>query len=62
MNIYMKKIIMLIILAMTVFSCELLNPNEWREAEKEAAERGEKCYRRYDGTVYCKDREGNRTY
>ena len=56
----MKKIIMLVILAMTTFSCELLNPNEWREAEKEAAERGVRCYERYDGRVYCKDRDGNR--
>ena len=51
---------MLVILAMTTFSCELLNPNEWREAEKEAAERGVRCYERYDGRVYCKDRDGNR--
>ena len=51
----MKKIIMLIILAMTVFSCELLNPNEWREAEREAAERGRKCYKYPSGNVYCED-------
>ena len=62
MNIFMKKIIMLIILAMTVFSCELLNPNEWREAEKEAAERGEKCYRTSSGYFYCEDKYGNRYY
>ena len=58
----MKKIIMLVILAMTTFSCELLNPNEWREAEKEAAERGERCYRDRYGNMHCEDREGNRTY
>ena len=46
---------MLIILAMTVFSCSLLD-----EVNREDAERGERCYRRYDGTVYCKDRNGNR--
>ena len=51
----MKKIIMLAILAMTVFSCSLLD-----EVNKEDAERGVECYRRYDGTVYCKDRYGNR--
>ena len=51
---------MLVILAMTISSCELLNPNEWREAEREAAERGVKCYKRYDGHVRCEDREGNR--
>ena len=51
----MKKIIMLVILAMTTFSCELLNPNEWREAEKEAAERGERCYKDQYGNVRCQD-------
>ena len=55
MNTSMKKIIMLVILAMTIFSCELLNPNEWREAEKEAAKRGEKCYRYPSGYVHCED-------
>ena len=40
---------------MTVFSCELLNPNEWREAEREAAERGRKCYKYPSGNVYCED-------
>ena len=51
----MKKIIMLIILAMTVFSCELLNPNEWREAEREAAARGRKCYKYPSGYVHCEN-------
>ena len=51
----MKKIIMLVILAMIISSCELLNPNEWREAEREAAERGEKCYRDRYGNFYCED-------
>ena len=56
----MKKIIMLIILVMTVFSCELLSPTEWSEYNKRREERGVECYKRYDGTVYCKDRYGNR--
>ena len=54
-GIFMKKIIMLVILAMTTFSCSLLD-----EVNREDAERGVSCYRRYDGTVYCKDRDGNR--
>ena len=53
----MKKIIMLVILAMTTFSCSLLD-----EVNREDAERGVKCYKEYNGYVYCKDREGNRTY
>ena len=55
-GIFMKKIIMLVILAMTTFSCSLLD-----EVNREDAERGVKCYKQY-GNVYCRDREGNRTY
>ena len=55
-GVFMKKIIMLVILAMTTFSCSLLD-----EVNREDAERGVKCYKQY-GNVYCRDREGNRTY
>ena len=58
----MKKIIMLVILAMTVVGCELLDPNEWREADREAAERGEKCYKYSSGYIHCEDKFGNKTY
>ncbi len=60
MNKLMKKIIMLVILAMTVFSCSLFDVDEWNEARERRAERGVECYERYDGTVYCKDKYGNR--
>ena len=60
MNTFMKKIIMLMILAMTVFSCSLFDVDEWNEARERRAERGVECYERYDGTVYCKDKYGNR--
>ena len=60
MNTFMKKIIMLAILAMTVFSCSLLDNEAYQEMKRERAERGVECYERYDGTVYCKDRNGNR--
>ena len=56
----MKKIIMLVILAMTTFSCSIID--EYNEAKREAAERGVKCYERYDGHVYCEDRYGNREF
>ena len=56
----MKKLILLVILALTTVSCELFSPSRWAEYEKDRAERGRTCYRRYDGTVYCKDRDGNR--
>ena len=57
----MKKIIMLVILAMTLFSCELLDPSGWERAHQKAAERGRRCYKQY-GKVYCEDRYGNREY
>ena len=55
----MKKIIMLAILAMTVFSCSIID--EYNEAKREAAERGRRCYKQY-GNVYCEDKYGNREY
>lgn len=58
----MKKIIMLVILAMTVFSCELVSPDYWNRVDKRMEEKGTRCYKRYDGTVYCEDKYGNRTY
>ena len=56
----MKKIIMLTILAMTVFSCSLFDVDEWREARERRAERGVECYKDRYGNVYCKDKYGNR--
>ena len=58
----MKKIIMLVILAMTLFSCELLDPSAWERAHQKAAERGRKCYEKRSGYIYCEDRYGNREY
>lgn len=62
MNTFMKKIIMLAILAMTVVGCELLSPTRWAEYEQDRAERGVECYRKYNGNVYCEDKYGNRVY
>lgn len=45
---------------MTLVSCGLLDPQLWDEARERREERGVECYKRYDGTVYCKDRYGNR--
>ncbi|WP_172618789.1 hypothetical protein [Leptotrichia hongkongensis] len=58
----MKKIIMLVILAMTLFSCELLDPSGWERAHQKAAERGRKCYEKRSGYIYCEDRYGNREF
>ena len=59
MNTFMKKIIMLAILAMTVFSCSLLDNEAYQEMKRDRAERGVECYEQY-GNVYCKDKYGNR--
>ena len=55
----MKKIIMLVILAMTTFSCSLLDNEAYQEMKRDRAERGVKCYKQY-GNMYCEDRDGNR--
>ncbi|WP_026749212.1 hypothetical protein [Leptotrichia trevisanii] len=55
----MKKIIMLVILVMTTFSCSLFDVDEWREARQRRAERGVKCYKYPSGNVYCEDKDGN---
>ena len=57
----MKRIIMLVILAMMVFSCESLDPKGWERARQKEAERGVRCYKQY-GNVYCEDKYGNRVY
>ena len=57
-----KKILLMIILAMSVVGCELLSPKEWSEYNKRRAERGIRCYRLASGTAYCKDKYGNRVY
>ena len=56
----MKKIIILVILAMTTFSCSIID--EYNEAKREAAERGVKCYKNQYGNVFCEDRYGNREF
>ena len=52
----------MVILAMSVVGCELFDPKGWKEAERDAAERGIRCYRRANGEAYCVDKYGNRTY
>ena len=55
----MKKLILLVILALTIVSCELFDSNSWDRARQKAADRGVHCYEQY-GNVYCEDRDGNR--
>ena len=57
-----KKILLMVILAMSVVGCSLFDPKLWNEASRQRRERGEKCYRIASGTAYCVDKYGNRTY
>ena len=58
----MKKLFLIVILALTTVSCELFSPSYWNRVTESRRESGERCYKRSDGTVYCKDRDGNRVY
>ena len=55
-----KKILLLVILAMSVVGCSARDIALWKEAKQERKERGVKCYERADGVVYCEDKYGNR--
>ena len=57
-----KKILLMVILAMSVVGCELFDAKRWDRINREDAERGVKCYRESSGHAYCKDRYGNRVY
>ena len=56
----MKKLLIMVILAMTVAGCELFDVTRWDRVNREAKEKGRTCYRRNDGYFYCKDKYGNR--
>ena len=58
-RINMKKTIAILVLTILTVSCELFDPNVWEEHQKDREERGVNCYRRYNGTFYCKDKYGN---
>ena len=55
-----KKILLMVILAMSVVGCSAQDIALWKEAKQEREERGVKCYKRADGVYYCEDRYGNR--
>ena len=56
----LKKILLMVILAMSVVGCSARDIALWKEAKQEREERGVKCYKRADGVYYCEDRYGNR--
>ena len=58
----MKKILVIIILLLTTIGCELFDGEEWARYRERREERGVKCYRRYNGNIYCEDKYGNPAY
>ena len=56
----LKKILLMVILAMSVVGCSARDIALWKEAKQEREERGVKCYKRADGVYYCEDKYGNR--
>lgn len=58
----MFRIAAVILLGLSVASCELLDPKGWREASEYRRERGIECYENYYGNLVCKDKDGNRFY
>ena len=58
----LKKILLIVILAMSVVGCSLLDNEAYQEMKQERKERGVKCYRDENGYAYCVDKYGNRTY
>jgi len=55
----LKKLFLIVILALTIVSCELFSPSRWAEYEKDRAGSGRRCYRNSYGNIFCKDADGN---
>jgi len=49
------KILILILVGLSVASCELFSPSRWEEYNRSREERGRTCYEKYNGNVYCED-------
>lgn len=58
----MKKLIIMVILAITAVSCSLLDNEAYQEMKREESEKGVKCYRTSSGYAFCEDKYGNRVY
>ena len=54
-----KKILLMVILAMSVVGCELLSPSYWDDVTQSRKEKGIRCFKRANGDYYCKDKYGN---
>ena len=51
----LKKLFLIVILALTTVSCELFSPSYWNDVNRSRQERGRKCYKYPSGNVYCED-------
>ena len=49
------KILILILVGVSVASCELFSLSRWEEYNRSREKRGRTCYEKYNGNVYCKD-------
>lgn len=56
------RVLVVVLLGLSVTGCELFSPKFWQRVDERSREKDEKCYRRADGNMYCKDKYGNRTY
>ena len=56
----MFKILVVILLGLSVASCELFSPSYWNRVNKSWEEKGTECYRTSSGYFYCEDKDGNR--
>ena len=52
-----KKIVLIVVLAMSVVGCTAHDMALWKEARQERRE--DRCYRDSSGYFYCKDKYGN---
>lgn len=49
------KILILILVGLSVDSCELFSPSYWNRVDQRMAEKGTKCYKYASGYVHCED-------
>ena len=49
------KILILILVGVSVASCELFSPSRWDRINREDQERGRTCYKDQYGNVFCED-------
>jgi len=49
------KILILILVGLSVASCELFSPSRWEEYNRSREEKGTECYEYASGYVHCED-------